>query len=133
MTNREIDALCAEKVMGWKWRTRRSDMSSWLLPPSVKEVHQVVGPFGEEEIPGSIRKDVRWCLASCYSTDPEASKQLRDKMRADGYHYSVEWEAPGFDASFIRPTEEGFNYTASRESEEMAVALAALRAKGVEI
>lgn len=65
------------------------------------------------------------------SSDPAASKQLRDKMRADGWAWSLERAVNDFArASFFKAEEDGEFVYADSETEEMATALAALSAKG---
>ena len=54
-------------------------------------------------------------------------------MRVDGWNYSIEFEDTEFTALFC-PRNQGIGgYYEAADTEEMAVALATLRAKGVEL
>lgn len=109
LTNREIDALIAEKAIGGE---------------IFYETDQGM------EIP-NLRIDGKVFYNWNPLTDPAASKQLRDKMRADGWNYSLHTESPIFWCSFI--SFDGRGFIEDADTEEMAVALAALKAKGVEL
>ena len=113
MTSREIDALIAEKVMG--------------LNPS-----QDADDYWEY-----LNAEKQWRDVPEFSTDSAASKQLRDKMRADGWGYRIVshalLEPLSYSCSFIAPTDSSFGKVVWADTEEMAVALAALKATGVEV
>src|ERR1700722_3814939 len=73
-----------------------------------------------------------------YTTDPRASKMARDKMRADGWLYRITshgWtpDATTCSASFWTPTSSSLGKASFGDTEMLAVALAALKAKGVEV
>lgn len=68
-----------------------------------------------------------------YSADPTASKQLRDKMREKGWSWSMIREQNVISVEFW-PFGDIGNFTERRaDTEEMAVALAALATCGVDI
>lgn len=117
MTNREIDALVAEKV--------------FLKARCMCGLHvgdKAWTAFTHEGLP-------------CYSTDPAASKKLRDRMRDLGWWCQMrnEWHPgnPECWAGFTPHGATGWNgrpdHWTSGPTEEMAVALAALAALGVEV
>lgn len=106
MSPREIDALVAEHCMGF-----RECAGHWL------------------DNRGGWHRDLAFFRPS---TDPAASKQLRDKMRADGWRFTMydQKDSMVF-AQFIRNDDQGFlTPCESADTEEMATALAALDAKG---
>lgn len=130
MTNREIDALVAEHVMGWvrvvsdysplvaAFSKPGEKFESWKTPSGYTGIDSVLSHF---------------------STDPAASKRLRDKMRADG------WTITSGEAFYPATQKNGFWCRLFRhnpwqefshdndESAESVFALAALKAKGVEV
>lgn len=112
MTNREIDALVAEKVMEWTDSPVRNNGTG-------------------------IPYRLHWAIKANWSpsTDPAASKQLRDKMRADGWQYTLKfltaWQPNTFECVFYGPG-KGLHERGAL-TEEMAVALAALKAHGVDV
>jgi hypothetical protein len=83
----ELDALVAERVMGWR---RTSDSSRdvvwwiWILPNGVEIAYDDLPPF-------STRVDMAWC-----AVDQIRNKQLADKFyiawRQDGF-IDGEWDA----------------------------------------
>lgn len=114
MTNREIDALIATKVMGWTPDAQHPNLR---------------GLGWWEDSLGSYT-----CELPKFSTDPTASKQLRDKMRADGYRFTL-WDIPATESLRVRCTIvksilDGETWQQVSDTEEMAVALAALKAVG---
>lgn len=152
MTNREIDALVAENVMGWKWIPRndgygfllppdwrqmltKDGLSGWIHTPSCQTTNLIGGFFGKGEL-----TDKAPYGGPRFSTDPAASKQLRDRMRELGYVVEIFNRVNGSTWCWIHPGEDGLNESNPREipaissdTEEMAVALAALFALGVEV
>lgn len=128
MTNREIDALVAERVMGWRLVTDSAELA---------RMGYRTGPGFHDKGIYFAGEEWKACI-ECgnvpeFSADPAASKQLRDKMRADGFDYELNaTKRDGIWATFSHPgTVEDF--TTYGDTEEMAVALAALKAFGVEV
>lgn len=129
--NREIDALIAEKVMGWKWF--QGSGNNDLLDPGRERAALALGM-----LPG--RNPERGTTPSRlphYSTDSVESNQLVNAMRERGYAYSItdDREDMRIEARFRK---RGMALSCSlfialEETREMAVALAALRAIGVEL
>lgn len=121
MTNREIDALVAEKV-GQKVCTC--------------DHAKTASPRFNSDNGRCLTCDAPGCPA--YSTNPAASKQLRNKMRGLGWLCCIQENLHSFTATYFFPTDTPFD--AQRNSpevthatEEMAVALAVLAALGVEV
>lgn len=122
MTNREIDIAIAEKVMGWK---RYDDPNGDFLPDQ-----------------GWIGDLARNGVCPFFSTDIVASKQLRDKVHADGWYWAMdgrhEKDRAPFKSLIWRkaakpaPAAENF-FSAGSDTEQMAVALSVLKAYGVEV
>lgn len=109
MSPLEIDSLVAEHCMCLRfsskdrgWVDANGDLFSWGTDPVL------------------------------FSTDPAFSKQLRAKMWADGWAWSLERVVADdcIRASFFKAEEEGEFVYADSDIEEMATALAALSAKG---
>ena len=108
MTNRQIDALVAEKVMGWVESTHKDSMG-YLAPPDNPE-----GFYTDYDIPN-------------YSTDISAAWEVMEKMK-EIYEPDImylklynKWRADfGYDATILN------------ETAPMAICLAALKAKGIE-
>lgn len=73
-----------------------------------------------------------------YSTDPAASRCLRDKMRADGWYFMLSSERKDFICEWFYPASDfSINGIRSKatgevrgETEELAVLISALRAVG---
>lgn len=141
---REIDALVAGHIFGWKWVVNVdhnfTHLTDWakdvsgcrFLRDSTFRPHELQAfatgsePIGRTVVGGYTEIYPR------YSTDPAASKQLRDKMRADGWRFTMydQKDSMVF-AQFIRNDDHGFlTPCESADTEEMAVALAALAAVG---
>lgn len=159
MTNREIDAQVAEHCMGWKPPAQKLDTSgdrgwskrnqggAWKL--------QVYGGYDtktqeyamtllEEITDAEFRSRYLWQspdgeyvdAIDCMeyppirpTEDPVASKQLRDKMRAEGFSYQI-CSGRNFHASFFLRDHSSLGSSKDQNDELMAVALAALAAKG---
>ena len=110
LSAREIDALVAENIF---------------------DSHGVEGKCG---VCGFEYTGVVDHCRPAFSTCPAASKQLRDKMRADGIAYALEchgWKDPSTVYTMNVHLLNGSSLYTDADTEERAVALAALKAKGV--
>jgi hypothetical protein len=141
---RDIDALIAEKIFGWEWWMNTERRKRLLVGPSP--------PWDRWNWAGaimrrwngdlSVQKFSDWDRACAlrdpripirllhaglpyYSINAAASKELRDRMRELGWKYRLEFGAEGYLAAFSQ--DDGFRFHEG-ETEEMAAALAALRA-----
>ncbi len=113
-TNRELDALIAEHVMG----------SSICRCDPQRPTPRFNPDTGLCETCGNGP-------IQAYSTSPFASKQIRDKMREEGWTYEIAWRGDYCCAKFNHSTyDEGH---ADADTEERAVALATLKTKGVPV
>lgn len=112
MTALEIDALCAEKVLGW--HSGDGLGSAWF------------------DDSGTFQG---WKGGRLFSTDPVASKQLRDKMRADGWNWIlIDRLTTQNTAEYIAVIYKGeISRYALADTEEIALALAALKTVGVNL
>ncbi len=112
--SRAIDALVAEHAFGWTGLYRMDN------------VHGVAG------WPGGKKAHMAPQVPPAYSTDPAASKQLRDRMRELGWNFEMRWMS-GYNpwAQFWK--RGSVAQIGESATEELAVALAALRALGVEV
>lgn len=72
VAGRELDALVAEKVMGWAFHPERDPMFQWEAPSPHGHWH----PYRFEPSP--------------YSSDIAAAWDVVEKMQADGWYVSVE-------------------------------------------
>lgn len=74
-------------------------------------------------------------MPRAYSTDPVASKALRDKMRAEGWDYILQSSHGKYSVTLQHGY--GMEYQVllvdCQDTEELAVAIAALKAKGVNV
>lgn len=133
MTNREIDALVAEHAMGWWW----GDESHWKRPDYNCILYSPDHPRYKPEFVLSSPLDSPQLLPRMphYSTDPAASKQLRDKMRELGWQWGIRTAAKGgFHCEIYKlPSTVDVYFESFSATEEMAFALAALPALGVEV
>lgn len=121
---RELDALVAEHVFG---NPRPLDNADYCLVTNDRV-------WFAHAIDSSALFGYEW-VARLYSTDPVASKQLRDHMRSEGYAFSIidDREDKQIEVRFRR---RGMDLKCSlfiglEATEELAVAIAALRAKGI--
>ena len=120
MQPREIDALIAEKIMEWS-RYEEAFTEKW---PIYNGWYNPANQQFQEPKFGTLPQ---------FSTDPSASKQLRDQMRELEWQYTIggAYGQP-YIAKFWK--ENGGDWIVSRSNtEEMAVALASLKAFGVEV
>lgn len=118
MSPRDIDALVAEHCMGWRVHFRNT-------------AHYVLA---SEE--GTTYQSPQASVNSWHpSTDPAASKQLRDKMHWEGWYYCIRLcdAFSGGDGKLYCHFYKHDRDVSGEEwadTEEMAVALAALSAVG---
>lgn len=127
MTNREIDALAAEHCMGRK-------VSWWSLHPTLHGDEFL--PDADGDCPNQeMLVDGEWLYIERYSTDPAPSKQLRDRMRELGWQWGTRTAASGeYRCEFYKlPSTLDTYFEGFAATEEMAVALAALKALGIEV
>lgn len=139
MTNREIDAAVAEKVMGWKrWQLDgRPELGCGLFPPECKFSSNWIPAPADMPFNGNGEFGPNYGPFRA-STDPAASDQLLNRMTELGWDLGLQ-SAAGYDswAIFSRrgvnglPSGNGFD--ARGKTRQMAVALAALAAFGVEV
>lgn len=134
MTPREIDAKIAEVVMGLRLfvvDTAFGEGHAWL--PAGSDPAQCC-TFGE-----GFPRDVD---LPRYSTDPVASKALREKLATGGWSWDFETERVGGELKFwffIYKGNDGLinavddAHEGIHETEEMAVALCGLKAYRVEV
>lgn len=111
-----IDALVAENVFGWHRDETAARCEAWI--------------WRDKEGLG-----LKYIHSWHPSTDPIDSKMLRWKMRHLGWNYRITVQIIGrVDATFQRGTHsENWGYAEHEsDTEEMAVALAALAAFGIE-
>lgn len=108
MSPREIDVQIAIHVMQWN---RWDDPGGDFLPDQ-----------------GWNADGAKHGVCPDFSTDPAASKQLRDKMRADGWYIRVESTPQGKSIGCLWKC--GQVFTGRADTEEMAFAITALDATG---
>lgn len=148
MEPREMDALIAEKVMGWVWLTRSCYDSQWLGPSleietarlgdgqeclgKIRLVDEGLGDGKKyRESVNTMKGEV---VVPAYTADPKASRQLRLKL-AERFDYTLnDWVGDdGRQVFWFALYEKGSRtgvplFKAEADSEEMAVALCAMRA-----
>lgn len=120
LTRREADALIAEKVMGWHkcWSGglmgRNPNHFQWKDAAGITH-----SPFGENPTE--------------FTTDPAASKQLREKLAAQGWDNQslMRLQSGRFGFQMLKPDGTDCGGEAS-PTEELAVALCALKSVGID-
>ena|SRR5258706_9749470 len=118
MTNREIDALVAEKLMGWKKYPANSPENKMDFDQWVGEDQRVVP---QTEPPP-------------YSTNISDAWIVVEKMKKDWLILIDNDKSGKWDAFFKHMTAEDKSYTSfNQESAPMAICLAALKSFGVTI
>lgn len=131
---RELDALVAEKVIGWKWAT-------------FCRVALLLSPFDfEREVPGkpwmgwtegaenSVQRDIEERLEGFqsiphYSTDIAAAWEVVEKMRRDGYGVHVGGRPDAWEISIINAGGLEFSLD-DQPTAPLSICLAALQAVG---
>lgn len=131
MTPREIDALVAERIMGWV-RLEFKGGAVFFMPPDVAEQMY-------------IRQQSQECVSSgdednspLYSSDITAAWRIVDQMRKNGYWLKLQspFEADNtkWNAGFTEHSFTGWNGRPDNQrqadSAPMAICLAALRYAG---
>lgn len=114
MDNRQIDALVAEKVMGWGIHKRNT--AFWVKSDRVDEVEARPIAFIHEWQP---------------STDISQAWQVVEKLRNNIYCQIEFWEDRNYSVNII--TESGNSGYKEDKSISMAICLAALQAVGVNL
>lgn len=121
-SDREVDALVAEHVMGWRLGRNKGVAGGWFW----------VGD-------GVSFGDVPRNYEPYYTSDPVACAQLKAKLREQGWDYTIsfqhgahsipwDWHSVVVDCDVM----EGRG-AAHEKTEERAVALAALKAHGIDV
>lgn len=134
MTNQEIDALAVRHVFGVEWDESKCRVCGWSIASVLRpELGCTPGNCSRRPAP-KTRADV----APLFTTDPVASKQLRDRMRGGGWMFEfVDSKLIGTDpityVARFRRWGSGADGKATADTEEMSVALAALATLGVEV
>ena len=129
-TDEQIIEALATKVMGWRRNADERFARYWIDSDGFE-----TEPFQDYEVCID-------CGTERYAwnplTDPRACKQLRERMRELGCDYELEVSSVGYvNAYFRRYDSIALNELAGEwtgnDTEERAVAIAALRAMGVEV
>jgi len=144
MTDREMDALVAEKIMGWVWLrhiVRPSSgqgyewMRSLFIPDhKVEPFEEGTGELGN--VPSHGEEPVAIMNAPHYSTDLNAAWQVVEKMQTLSWTFTVSGlRAHIWKAEFMKRTGNVMQDLLSSDSADTApraICLAALHAVGVE-
>lgn len=122
MTNREIDALIATKLMGWvlcEAENGNERPEAWTY----SKAQNNDGWYWE----GQPESQEAWKWAP--TTDPAASKQVREKLAELGFDWSLDWDSdePHYTFAVDRHEPDG-HHLQCHDDEFMAVALCALKA-----
>lgn len=139
MSNRELDALVAEKIFG-----SIEDAFEWAVVMT-EDPNRVIAYRDDERWANTFKTendfDDEWEIekrGKRFSTDPAACQQLKDKARADGWCYLIQARSTGeYLARFYRDEGPDFETTTEAEGSDpvefRAIVIAALRAHGVEV
>lgn len=131
---RDLDAACAEFVMGWKPPRKpavecpsfpRTDNWDYFNPPP--DVEDWRSDYHWRQPDGTC-----WKIVKPFSTDPAASKLLREKIRAKGWEFALESFGEGVTCVFFRRGVEEPDSSWMSKTEEHACAIAALKAVATE-
>lgn len=122
--NNRLNALVAEHIMGG-WYTTNVKEYRWLccarefcLIPA--DMNLPIGESGCGQIPA-------------FTTDPVASEALLDKMAADGWSWRLSGSGVKGIRFACRFAKSGKHFLGTAATRHLAIVLAALRAKGVEV
>jgi len=153
--SRAIDAMVAEKVMGWQWQVRLGTpkgwpKDKWCFPADRPTLASMRGgltkwsssPTGDFEHCGLNEEEARWYANGIrhenlphYSTDPAACRELIDHHQTGYVEIHNGWgevngeRVGGWHCRIVPPgPHEG---VAREPTLEMAVCVACLRAEGV--
>ena len=113
----ELDAMVAEKVMGWTWHIVRIHASTNTMTAWVRPGHHV---------PKTIDPGNNWNAPLPYSTDIAAAWEVVEKMYKDhklGMWMDVTVPESGIDAYFG-------DFKGAADTAPLAICLAALKAVG---
>ena len=119
---RKIDAVIAEKVMGAR---------------IVADERNYRGCYEEYDPP--LSGNVKWRDLLHYTTDPAASKQVREKLAEQGFGYQLQRGLESYeDGTFMAfiwrlNVSHRETHRAYADTEELAVALCALKSIGIEV
>lgn len=108
---RRLDALVASRILG-------ISRDEWWESPEYGWNYPKEG----RTLSGELRH---------YTTDPTACQSLKDKVRADGWTYSIHCRWDGYRAVLYPDT--GNRSVGDEKTELVAVVLACLRAYGAEV
>lgn len=112
---RDLDALVAEKVMGWRWSGR------YLVPPADVETSFWDGSCNRDGVPRFLPR---------YSTDISAAWGVVEKLRDEVAFLDI---LPAADHYIVKiQSAHGTDYVTA-ETAPLAICLAALKVKGVDV
>ena len=132
MDLRKLDALVAEKVMGWKVRSETVPTYPKGMPMcSIKTLWFVTRPDGTE---WGCTDDLDKTDLPRYSSSIEAAWQVRAQMYNVGFWCIVTYNERGVTVAFDHEDGRGGQYTLKDVAQEpLATVMAALEAEGVEV
>lgn len=136
-----IDRLVAEHLFGWRWVTAASTRySHYFTTPEIVSTYLHDHVFTSDSLPEKHTKGGGPKVPR-YTRDGNAMLEVIGKMRADGWFVTLADQSPArcgrgnrrgnyYARFFIRRTDSG---AWCGESAPLSVAIAALRAKGIEV
>lgn len=145
--SKKIDAMVAEKVIGWRWQTRLADFRVvWCFPPDrplleadrEKSVYGRTGPVGDFEFTELTAEERAWYSSGKYhyqlpeySTDISAAWAVVEKMKVYNWRGSIEDFGNRYRINFSKgPLWQAFN-SVEHVYVPLGICLAALRAVAV--
>ena len=140
MTDRELDALVAEEVMGWRWRAFKSDWDApkWakdIYPPDAVELSWPDEPGAPPLAELPYRRSAHYLDMPHYSSDIAAAWQVVERMRDLDFYATIGQDWPGNEGLWeVDFSKDGDVYFyAAEHSVSRAICLAARKALGAEV
>ena len=121
MSERDIDVLVAEKVMGWRMALEGEKPPQWK--------NDLVWATGLSAPRNLVKYDWK------FTTDPVACKKVREKLaeRFDYHLHHIYTIQGGYFRFRVQSLSLGNEVSAEAATEELAVAICALRSVGIEL
>ena len=124
----ELDALVAEKVMGFQWRWK---IGGWINPPCafLSPPDETKGEVVHDAATLSAMEARHTCYVPSYSTSIAAAWELVKKMLANGHLFGLSHDYPAHDDKWVASFSADGDLDVA-DTAPLAICLAALAVKG---